>query len=91
MSRVNPREEWIVTKVPESRVIDAAFWRAVKERQEELTAILATIIKAAWRERANHLSTPTAPVTSSRASSNTGPAVVLTRYAGRIATAAPTD
>ena len=55
VSRINPKEEWIVTEVPELRIIDDALWQAVKDRQEELTAKYATVIEATRKARANRL------------------------------------
>ena len=55
VSRINPREEWIVTEVPELRIVDDALWQAVKQRQEELTAKYATVIEATRTARANRL------------------------------------
>ncbi|MBA4130093.1 MAG: resolvase [Hyphomicrobium sp.] len=33
VSRMNPREQWIIKDVPELRIIDEELWQAVKERQ----------------------------------------------------------
>ena len=55
VSRINPKEEWIVTEVPELRIVDDALWQAVKERQEELTQKYATVIEATQTARANRL------------------------------------
>ncbi len=55
VSRINPREEWITTEVPELRIIDGELWQAVTDRQEELTARYATVIEATRSARANHL------------------------------------
>ena len=38
VSRQNPKEDWIVTDVPELRIIDDALWARVKERQGEIDA-----------------------------------------------------
>ena len=53
--RINPREDWIVTEVPELRIIDDALWQAVKVRQEELKTKYATSIEATRKARANRL------------------------------------
>ena len=50
--RSNPREEWIVTEVPELRIIDDALRQAVKGRQEELKSKYATSIDATRKARA---------------------------------------
>ena len=55
VSRINPREEWIVTEVPELRIVDDDLWQTVKDRQEELTAKYATVIEATRKARANRL------------------------------------
>ena len=55
VSRINPREEWIITEVPELRIVDDELWRAVKDRQEELTERYATVIEATRTARANRL------------------------------------
>jgi site-specific DNA recombinase len=36
VSRINPRDKWITTEVPELRIVDDALWRAAKARQGEL-------------------------------------------------------
>ena len=46
VARINPRSEWIVTEVPELRIIDDALWRAVKARQENLQVQYAGVIEA---------------------------------------------
>ena len=33
VSRINPREKWITTEVPELRIIDDDLWQAAKARQ----------------------------------------------------------
>ena len=38
VSRMNPREEWITTDVPELRIVDDALWQQVKMRQGEIDA-----------------------------------------------------
>ena len=55
VSRINPKEEWIVTEVPELRIVDDELWQAVKDRQEELTKKYATVIEATQTARANRL------------------------------------
>ncbi len=55
VSRIHPREEWIITEVPELRIIDDELWQAVKDRQEELTAKYATVIEATRTARTNRL------------------------------------
>ena len=55
VSRINPPEEWIVTEVSELRIVDDTLWRAVKDRQGELTKRYATVIKAMRTINANRL------------------------------------
>ena len=38
VSRLNPKEDWIITDVPEMRIVDDALWARVKERQGEINA-----------------------------------------------------
>ena len=53
LSRLNPPEEWIVTEVPELRIVDDALWQAVKARQRELTEKYANVIEAVRNANAN--------------------------------------
>ena len=55
VSRLNPPEQWIVTDVPELRIVDDALWQAVKDRQGELAEKHATVIAAVRQARANRL------------------------------------
>lgn len=55
VSRINPPEEWVVTEVPELRIVDDALWWAVKDRQSELSARYATVIEATRAAHANRL------------------------------------
>ena len=52
VSRINPPEEWIVTEVPELRIVDDTLWKAVKERKGEIAEKHATVIKATQAARA---------------------------------------
>ena len=47
-ARANAEEEWVVTPVPELRIVDDALWEAVKRRQEA-TAI--TVEHGSWDRR----------------------------------------
>jgi site-specific DNA recombinase len=38
VSRLNPREQWIITDVPDMRIVDDALWARVKHRQGEIDA-----------------------------------------------------
>ncbi|WP_085558422.1 recombinase family protein [Azospirillum agricola] len=55
VSRINPPDAWIITKVPELRIIDDALWRAAKTRQEALAVAHAgpiAAVRAAFATRA---------------------------------------
>jgi site-specific DNA recombinase len=41
VSRLNARELWVTTEVPELRIIDDALWQAVKARQEKMRRALS--------------------------------------------------
>ena len=55
VSRVNRREDWIVTEVPELRIVDDALWQAVKDRQAKLSEKLAAAVETPDKMRANGL------------------------------------
>ena len=55
VSRINPPEDWIVAEVPDLRIVDDALWKAVKDRQGEITEQYATVIEATHTARANRL------------------------------------
>ncbi|MFO1097882.1 MAG: recombinase family protein [Xanthobacteraceae bacterium] len=55
VSRLNPRDKWITTEVPELRIVDDALWQAAKARQGELAAKYANVITATRAARANRL------------------------------------
>ena len=55
VARVNPPEDWIVTEVPELRIVDDALWRAAKARQGEISEQFATAIAGTRRAHANRL------------------------------------
>ena len=55
VSRLNPPEQWIITNVPELRIVDDALWQAVKDRQGELADKHATVIAAVREAHANRL------------------------------------
>lgn len=44
VARLNPESEWIITEVPELRIIDDATWQAVKTRQTQITTQYAGVI-----------------------------------------------
>ena len=53
VSRINPRDKWITTEVPELRIVDDALWQATKARQSELAAKYANVITATRAAHAN--------------------------------------
>jgi site-specific DNA recombinase len=55
VSRVNPREKWITTDVPELRIVEDALWQAVKQRQAEIETKYANVISAVRAAHANRL------------------------------------
>ncbi|MDE0435631.1 MAG: hypothetical protein OXH92_16620 [Bryobacterales bacterium] len=55
VSRINPPEEWIVTEVPDLRIVDDGLWQAVRDRQGETSEKYATVIEATRSARANRL------------------------------------
>ncbi len=55
VSRINPRQAWIITDVPELRIVDDALWQAVKARQGELSTKYASMIAATKAAHANRL------------------------------------
>jgi site-specific DNA recombinase len=55
VSRLNPREKWITTEVPELRIVNDALWHAAKARQGELTTKYANVIAATRAAQANRL------------------------------------
>ncbi|WP_083224971.1 recombinase family protein [Sphingomonas panacis] len=46
VSRINPVEEWIITEVPELRILDDALWDAAKTRQASIAIQYAGPIEA---------------------------------------------
>jgi hypothetical protein len=46
VSRLNPESEWIVTDVPELRIVDDSLWQAVKARQNSIAVQYAGVIEA---------------------------------------------
>ena len=53
--RINPRDQWITTEVPELRIVDDELWQAAKVRQGELAAKYANVIAATRAAHANRL------------------------------------
>ena len=59
--RINPPEDWIVTEVPELRIVDDELWQAAKARQGEIAEIYATTIAATQQAHANRLNSTHRP------------------------------
>ena len=55
VSRINPREKWITTEVPELRIVDETLWQAAKARQGELVVKYAKTIASTCAAFANRL------------------------------------
>jgi site-specific DNA recombinase len=54
VSRLNPASEWIVTEVPELRIVDDALWQAVKARQAEIAEKYVNVTEAVREHHANN-------------------------------------
>ena len=61
VARINPHEEWIITEVPELRIVDDALWQAAKARQGEISERYATTIAATRKAHANRLNSTHRP------------------------------
>ena len=55
VSRLNPRDKWITTEVPELRIVDDELWQAAKARQHELAVKYANVIAATRAAHTNRL------------------------------------
>jgi site-specific DNA recombinase len=55
VSRLNPRDKWITTEVPELRIVDDELWHAAKARQSELAEKYANVITTTRAAHANRL------------------------------------
>ncbi len=55
VSRLNPRDKWITTEVPELRIVDDELWQAAKARQGELAVKYANVIAATRAAHSNRL------------------------------------
>ena len=61
VARINPTEEWIVTEVPELRIVDDGLWQAAKARQGKISERYANVIAATRTARANRLNSTHRP------------------------------
>ena len=55
VSRLNPRDEWIVKDVPELRIIDDELWQAVKGRQATVRGVISRAGRLVRGRRAVYL------------------------------------
>src|SRR5579883_2074924 len=55
VSRLNRRDKWITTEVPELRIVDDELWQAAKTRQGELAEKYANVIAATRAAHTNRL------------------------------------
>ena len=55
VSRLNHPDQWIITDVPELRIVDDELWQVVKDRQGELAEKHTTVIAAVRQTHANRL------------------------------------
>ncbi len=55
VSRLNPRDKWITTEVPELRIVDDELWQTAKARQGELAEKYANVIAATRAAHTNRL------------------------------------
>jgi site-specific DNA recombinase len=55
VSRMNAESEWIVTEVPELRIIDDELWQAVKARQSEIADKYVNVTEAIREAQSNRL------------------------------------
>ena len=46
VSRLNPETDWVITEVPELRIVDDTLWQAVKVRQGEIAEKYVNVIEA---------------------------------------------
>ncbi len=53
VSRLNPREKWIIREVSELRIVDDGLWQAAKARQGEIAVKYANVITATRAARLN--------------------------------------
>nr|WP_255356775.1 recombinase family protein [Thioclava sp. SK-1] len=52
VSRLNPKQDWVIRDVPELRIIDDALWAAVRQRQGALVSKGTTV--PVWDRRRPH-------------------------------------
>ena len=54
VSRLNPQSEWIITEVPELRIVDDVLWQAVRARQELIASRSANVTEAVRQHHAEN-------------------------------------
>src|SRR6202008_4375243 len=53
ISRLNPESQWIVTEVPELRIVDDDLWQAVKAKQKEIPEKFVNVTEAVREHHSN--------------------------------------
>jgi hypothetical protein len=53
ISRLNPESEWIITGVPELRIVDDELWQAVKTKQSEIADKFVDVTTAIREHHSN--------------------------------------
>ncbi|OIQ93612.1 hypothetical protein GALL_244600 [mine drainage metagenome] len=54
VSRLNPESDWVITEVPELRIVDDKQWQAVKVRQGEIAEKYVNVIEAVREAHASN-------------------------------------
>ena len=54
VSRLNPESDWVITEVPDLRIVDDKLWQAVKERQGEIAEKYVNVIEAVREAHASN-------------------------------------
>ena len=54
VSRLNPESDWVITEVPELRIVDDRLWQAVKDRQGEIAEKYVNVIDAVREAHASN-------------------------------------
>jgi hypothetical protein len=62
VSRPNPESQWIRSKVPHLRIVDAALWQAARRRQQDVARLFETTTLGAREAQATRLHAARRPV-----------------------------
>lgn len=54
VSRLNPESEWIISNVPDLRILEDELWQAVKRRQTDISIKFANVTDAVREHHANN-------------------------------------